>query len=71
MMTAEQAQFTTGENFADLLAEVLGSEDEGFIGRVITGTVVKTTDDDAIVDVGLKSEGRHATIPNACCGISG
>jgi len=47
MTTAEQAQFSTGEDFAALLAESLGSEDEGFIGRVMTGTVVKTTDDDA------------------------
>ena len=58
MTTAEQAQFSTGEDFAALLAEALGTEDEGFIGRVMTGTVVKLTDDDAIVDVGLKSEGR-------------
>ena len=58
MTTAEEAQFSTGEDFAALLAETLGSEDEGFVGRVMTGSVVKKTDDDAIVDVGLKSEGR-------------
>src|ERR1700753_573927 len=48
-----------GENFASLLDETLGS-DTGFDGSVVTGRVVRLTDEFAIVDVGLKSEGRVA-----------
>src|SRR5512140_3848284 len=46
-----------GENFADLLDETLG-KDAAFDGSVVTGRVVRLTDEFAIVDVGLKSEGR-------------
>ena len=46
-----------GEDFASLLDESLG-RDVGFDGSVVTGTVVRLTDEYAIVDVGLKSEGR-------------
>jgi small subunit ribosomal protein S1 len=45
------------ENFADLLAESLGG-DGRFEGRVVKGTVVKVDHDVAVIDVGLKSEGR-------------
>ena len=45
------------ENFADLLAESLGA-DGRFEGRVVKGTVVKVDGDVAVIDVGLKSEGR-------------
>jgi small subunit ribosomal protein S1 len=48
-----------GEDFASLLDETLGS-DTGFDGSVVTGRVVRLTDEFAIVDVGLKSEGRVA-----------
>ncbi len=46
----------TNEIFADLLAETLG--EQGFEGRVIKGTVLSIDSDVAVVDVGLKSEGR-------------
>jgi small subunit ribosomal protein S1 len=45
------------EDFASLLDEMLG-RDSGFEGSVVTGRVVRLTDEYAIVDVGLKSEGR-------------
>ena len=48
-----------GEDFASLLDETLG-RDTGFDGSVVTGRVVRLTDEFAIVDVGLKSEGRVA-----------
>jgi small subunit ribosomal protein S1 len=48
-----------GEDFATLLDETLGS-DTGFDGSVVTGRVIRLTDEFAIVDVGLKSEGRVA-----------
>ena len=47
------------EDFASLLDEQLGTE-TGFEGSVVTGRVVRLTDEYAIVDVGLKSEGRVA-----------
>ena len=47
------------EDFATLLDETLG-RDSGFDGSVVTGRVVRLTDEYAIVDVGLKSEGRVA-----------
>ena len=48
-----------GEDFASLLDETLG-QDTGFDGSVVTGRVLRLTDEYAIVDVGLKSEGRIA-----------
>ncbi|MDE2335119.1 MAG: S1 RNA-binding domain-containing protein, partial [Rhodospirillales bacterium] len=48
-----------GEDFASLLEETLG-RDTAFDGSVVTGRVVRLTDEFAIVDVGLKSEGRVA-----------
>ena len=45
------------KEFAKLLAESLG-EQQSFAGSVVEGTVVDVTSDFAIVDVGLKSEGR-------------
>jgi small subunit ribosomal protein S1 len=47
------------EDFAALLDETLG-RDSGFDGSVVTGRVIRLTDEFAIVDVGLKSEGRVA-----------
>ncbi|GAN60994.1 30S ribosomal protein S1 [Acetobacter cibinongensis] len=46
-----------GEDFATLLDETLG-RDTGFDGSVVRGRIVRLTDEFAIVDVGLKSEGR-------------
>ncbi len=48
---------STGENFADLLDEVIG-DGESFDGRVVTGTVLGIENDMVLIDVGLKSEGR-------------
>jgi small subunit ribosomal protein S1 len=48
-----------GDTFASLLDETLG-RDSSFDGSVVTGRVVRLTDEFAIVDVGLKSEGRVA-----------
>ena len=54
-----QADHFGGEDFATLLDEMLGA-DSGFDGSVVTGRVVRLTEEFAIVDVGLKSEGRVA-----------
>src|ERR1700685_559829 len=57
---AEPAQdHFMGEDFASLLDETLG-RDTGFDGSVVTGRIVRLTEEFAIVDVGLKSEGRVA-----------
>ncbi len=45
------------ENFADLLAETF-SESTNIEGSVVKGTIVAIEADNAIIDVGLKSEGR-------------
>ncbi|MCX8500083.1 MAG: 30S ribosomal protein S1 [Alphaproteobacteria bacterium] len=47
----------SNENFASLLDEAMGSGD-GLEGTVIKGTVVAIDNAHAIIDVGLKSEGR-------------
>jgi small subunit ribosomal protein S1 len=44
------------ENFADLLNEQFG--EDGILGTVVKGTIVKVTPDFVTVDVGLKSEGN-------------
>ncbi|MGB0747469.1 MAG: 30S ribosomal protein S1 [Magnetospiraceae bacterium] len=49
--------FMTNENFADLLAESFG-EDDNIQGSVLKGTIIQIENDHALVDVGLKSEGR-------------
>src|SRR6266567_4697135 len=48
----------TRDDFAALLNETLGGENESFEGRVVTGTVTAIENDLAVIDVGLKSEGR-------------
>ncbi|MBB5685572.1 30S ribosomal protein S1 [Sphingobium boeckii] len=48
----------TRDDFAAMLNESLGGEDEGFEGRVVKGTVTAIEKDMAVIDVGLKSEGR-------------
>jgi small subunit ribosomal protein S1 len=45
------------EDFAALLDATLGA-DTGFAGSVVSGRVMRIDDDYAVVDVGLKSEGR-------------
>ena len=49
----------TGESFAALLEESLGAS-ENLEGSVIKGIIVAIENDDAVIDVGLKSEGRVA-----------
>ncbi len=46
------------DDFAALLDEQLGGADGGFEGRVVKGTVTSIENGFAIIDVGLKSEGR-------------
>src|SRR6478752_203676 len=50
--------FPTRDDFAALLNESLGGENEAFEGKVVKGTVTGIENDMAIIDVGLKSEGR-------------
>ncbi|ODU20810.1 MAG: 30S ribosomal protein S1 [Sphingomonas sp. SCN 67-18] len=50
----------TRDDFAAMLNESLGGEHEGFEGRVVKGTVTGIENDMAVIDVGLKSEGRVA-----------
>jgi small subunit ribosomal protein S1 len=57
--TTHEAIRNTGEDFAALLEESLGAN-EDLEGSVIKGIVVAIENDDAVVDVGLKSEGRVA-----------
>jgi len=54
-----QEQYSTGENFAELLQESLG-EDGPLEGSVLKGTIISIDNDMAVVDVGLKSAGRVA-----------
>ncbi len=48
----------TRDDFAAMLDEQLGGADGGFEGRVVKGTVTSIEAGMAIIDVGLKSEGR-------------
>jgi len=49
----------TRDDFAAMLDETLGSAaNGGFEGRVVKGTVTAIENDKAVIDVGLKSEGR-------------
>jgi small subunit ribosomal protein S1 len=50
--------FPSRDDFAALLNESLGGEDESFEGKVVKGTVTGIENDMAVIDVGLKSEGR-------------
>ncbi|MGZ8347883.1 MAG: S1 RNA-binding domain-containing protein, partial [Allosphingosinicella sp.] len=50
--------FPSRDDFAALLNESLGGENESFEGRVVTGTITGIENDMAVIDVGLKSEGR-------------
>jgi small subunit ribosomal protein S1 len=57
MASATTLARTPDEDFAALLDATLG-DNTGFAGSVITGRVIRVDDDFAVVDVGLKSEGR-------------
>ncbi len=59
MASSATATLDIENDFAALLDETLG-KDTGFDGSVVTGRVVRITDEFVIVDVGLKSEGRVA-----------
>jgi small subunit ribosomal protein S1 len=50
--------FPTRDDFAALLNESLGGGNQAFEGRVVKGTVTGIENDMAVIDVGLKSEGR-------------
>src|SRR6478752_7505962 len=50
--------FPSRDDFAALLNDSLGGADGGFEGRVVKGTVTAIENDLAVIDVGLKSEGR-------------
>jgi small subunit ribosomal protein S1 len=57
--TATETPDAGTENFAALLEESLGSGDR-LEGKVLKGTIIAIEGDAALVDVGLKSEGRVA-----------
>ncbi len=48
----------TTADFEALLNESLAGAEDGFEGRVVTGTIVAIENDFAIIDIGLKAEGR-------------
>ncbi|MBI3710249.1 MAG: 30S ribosomal protein S1 [Proteobacteria bacterium] len=59
MPNATAASSATQENFAALLEESLGRSG-GFDGQVVKGRIIAIENDYAVVDVGLKAEGRVA-----------
>src|SRR5205823_13878055 len=52
------ADIGTKESFAALLDESLGVGTSGLEGTVVKGRVISIENDAALIDVGLKSEGR-------------
>jgi small subunit ribosomal protein S1 len=52
--------FPTRDDFETMLNESLGGENETFEGKVVKGIVTGIENDMAVIDVGLKSEGRVA-----------
>src|SRR4051795_12370400 len=48
----------TRDDFAKMLNDSLGGENESFEGKVVKGIVTAIENDMAVIDVGLKSEGR-------------
>src|SRR3954462_7486228 len=52
--------FPTRDDFAAMLNDSLGGENESFDGKVVKGIVTAIENDMAVIDVGLKSEGRGA-----------
>ena len=59
MAKAATATTPAKENFAALLEESFGGS-AGLEGSVLKGTVIAIENDTALIDVGLKSEGRVA-----------
>ena len=57
-VAAETAEHSTKESFAALLDESLGVSTGGLEGTVVKGRVISIENDAALIDVGLKSEGR-------------
>ncbi|PHZ83944.1 30S ribosomal protein S1 [Paremcibacter congregatus] len=55
-MTTEQMTPST-DDFAAMLDEVFG-ENERFDGKVVTGTIIALDKEAAVIDIGLKAEGR-------------
>ena len=60
----------TGENFADLLDEAYGTQ-RNLEGTVVPGTVIAIENDMAVIDVGLKSEGRVSVKEFSAAGETG
>jgi small subunit ribosomal protein S1 len=58
MAVAETAEFSAKEDFAALLDESLGVGTSGLEGTVVKGRIISIENDVALIDVGLKSEGR-------------
>ena len=58
-MASIQSLAPTREDFTALLNETYG-DDEAFEGTVVKGKVVAIEKDMAVIDVGLKTEGRVA-----------
>src|SRR3546814_12138678 len=54
---ADDSSFASNENFADLLEESFTSSN-AMEGSVVKGVVVAIENDFALIDVGLKCEGR-------------
>jgi small subunit ribosomal protein S1 len=61
--------FPSRDDFAALLNESLGGDGESFEGKVVKGTVTAIENDMAVIDVGLKSEGRVALREFAAPGL--
>ena len=57
MTTATETAAASGEDFAALLDASLKDHDQ-FEGKVVAGRIVAIENDHAVIDVGLKSEGR-------------
>jgi small subunit ribosomal protein S1 len=57
-VAAETAELSPKESFASLLEETLGVGANGLEGTVVKGRVIAIENDAALIDVGLKSEGR-------------
>ncbi len=57
MASSTQTASSSKENFAQLLQESYGTSD-GLEGSVVKGKVIAIENDTAVIDVGLKSEGR-------------
>src|SRR5579885_2291506 len=57
-VAAETAAQSSKESFAALLDESLGVGTSGLEGTVVKGRVIAIENDAALIDVGLKSEGR-------------